>query len=81
MYCLSVACEQHPDRWNVFTSHHHRAVHLRGTASHRDKARQARLLVGEVVLLGPNGQRSAAPAAKPEIGKGVGSIPGTNGGF
>ena len=70
-----------PTGWNVFTSHHHRAVHLRGTASRRDKARQTRLVVGEMVLLGTYGQRSEASASQPEIGEGVRSIPGATDGF
>src|SRR4029453_4028678 len=51
--------QQHPDRRNVLASHHYRAVHLRGTASRRDKARQTRLLVGEMVLLGTTNCASA----------------------
>ena len=62
--------------WNGFTLPRHGSVHLCGTASRCDKTRQTRFLVGEMVLLGANGQRSAAPPAQPEIGEGICSIPG-----
>jgi hypothetical protein len=47
----------------------------------RDKTRQTRLVVGEMVLLGTYGQRPEASASQPEIGEGVRSIPGAKGRF
>ena len=46
-----------PTTGTHFTLPRHGSGHLCGTASRRDKTRQARLLGGEMVLLGANGQR------------------------
>jgi hypothetical protein len=45
-------CWEYPDRWNVFALPRRGSGHNCGTASRRDKTRQTRLMVGEMVLLG-----------------------------
>jgi hypothetical protein len=46
-----------PTTWNAVTLLRPGSGHVCSTGSRRDKTRQTRLLVGEMVLLGTNGQR------------------------